>query len=64
MKKERNYKNFVLIGYGSLDRNLASAKEFDTLTEAREYAKRFYNAHVYRGYFSQTDGSLMYYKEF
>ncbi len=64
MKKERNYKNFVLIGYGSLDRNLASAKEFETLTEARKYAKQFRNAHVYRGYFSETDGSLMYYKEF
>ena len=37
MKKEKNYKNFVLVGYGSLDR---------------------------RGYFSKTDGSLMYYKEF
>lgn len=64
MKKERNYKNFVLIGYGSLDRNLASAKEFETITEARKYAKQFYNAHVYRGYFNETDDTLMYYKEF
>lgn len=64
MKKEKNYKNFVLIGYGSLDRNLNYAKEFETLTEARKYAKQFCNAHVYRGYFSETDDSLISYKEF
>lgn len=64
MKRERNYKNFVLIGSGPLDRCLASAKEFETLTEAKNYAKQFYNVHVYRGYFSKTDGSLMHYKEF
>lgn len=64
MKKEKNCKNFVLIGNGPLDRCLASANKFETLTEARKYARQFRNAHVYRGYFSETDGSLMYYKEF
>lgn len=59
----KNYKNLVWFG-DALDRCLASAKEFDTLTEAKKYASQFTNAHVGRGYFSKTDGSLMYYREF
>ena len=60
----KNYKNLVWFGDGPLDRCLALAKEFDSLTEAKKYASRFANAHVALGDFSKDDGSVMYYKEY
>ena len=57
--KTKNYENVCYIGkYTEPCMCYPSAIKFDTLTEARKYAKRYTNVYVYRVYFDRSDKPL------
>ena len=60
------YKNAVAIGDQryNVEDNQHYLKYFDTLTEAKRYAKNRYNASVYRLYYDNTSGDLINVREF
>lgn len=58
-RRYKGYANVCVVGkYTDPCMSYQSAIKFDTLTEAREYAKQYTNVYVYRVYFSGDENPV------
>lgn len=60
-RRYKGYANVCVVGkYTDPCMSYSSAFKFDTLTEARKYAKQYTNVYVYRVYFSGEETPVCY----